>query len=52
MLGTCLMLPLGGCFLTADLPQPGLTIPSHYSGAPNLRAAEARLPPLDWWRSN
>jgi outer membrane protein, multidrug efflux system len=51
MLGACLTLPLGGCFLTGDLPEPALTIPSHYTGAPNVRAAEARTPPLDWWRS-
>src|SRR5690242_13358848 len=50
MLATCLALPLGGCLLT-DAPDPALTIPSHYSGAPNLRLAEARTPPLDWWRS-
>jgi NodT family efflux transporter outer membrane factor (OMF) lipoprotein len=31
-------------------PDPALTIPSHYTGAPNLRTAEAHTPPLDWWR--
>jgi NodT family efflux transporter outer membrane factor (OMF) lipoprotein len=50
MLATSLALPLGGCFLT-DTPDPALTIPSHYTGAPNLRLAQARTPPLDWWRS-
>jgi outer membrane protein, multidrug efflux system len=50
MLATCLALPLGGCFLT-DSPEPALTIPPHYTGAPNVRLAEARTPPLDWWRS-
>ena len=50
MLATCLALPLGGCLLTTA-PDPALTIPSHYTGAPNLRAAHAHTPPLDWWRS-
>jgi len=48
--GLCLMLPLGGCLLT-DKPEPGLDIPQAYDGAPrNPVAAEAALPPLDWWR--
>jgi outer membrane protein, multidrug efflux system len=50
MLATCVAMPLGGCFLT-DSPEPALTIPTHYTGAPNVRLAEARTPPLDWWRS-
>ena len=50
MLATCLALPLGGCLLTTA-PDPALTIPSHYTGAPNLRTAQAHTPPLDWWRS-
>ncbi len=49
--GLCLMLPLGGCLLTGDLPQPGLDIPAAYGGGPRkAKAAEAALPPLDWWR--
>ena len=50
MLATCLALPLGGCLLTTA-PDAALTIPSHYTGAPNLRTAQAHTPPLDWWRS-
>lgn len=38
----------GGCIVTADLPDPALDVPSAYKSAP--RAAEARLPALDWWR--
>jgi outer membrane protein, multidrug efflux system len=49
--GFCLMLPLGGCLLTGDLPEPGLDIPAAYDGGPrNPAAAQAALPPLDWWR--
>ncbi len=45
------MLPLGGCLLSADKPDPGLDIPQAYEfGAKNPAAAEAVLPPLDWWR--
>lgn len=48
--GFCLMLPLGGCLLT-DKPEPGLDIPQAYDRGPrNPVAAEAALPPLDWWR--
>ena len=50
MLATCLALPLGGCLLTTA-PDAALTIPSHYTGASNLRTAQAHTPPLDWWRS-
>jgi NodT family efflux transporter outer membrane factor (OMF) lipoprotein len=49
--GFCLMLPLGGCLLTGDKPEPGLDIPQAYDGGPkNPALAEAALPPLDWWR--
>jgi multidrug efflux system outer membrane protein len=45
------MLPLGGCLLTGDLPEPGLVIPAAYDGGPrNPAAAQTALPPLDWWR--
>jgi outer membrane protein, multidrug efflux system len=45
-----LMLPLGGCLLGGDKPEPGLDIPQAYSGGPrNPALAEAALPPLDWW---
>jgi outer membrane protein, multidrug efflux system len=46
-----LMLPLGGCLLGGDKPEPALDIPQSYDGASrNPAAAEAALPPLDWWR--
>ena len=46
-----LMLPLGGCLLAGDKPEPGLDIPPAYDGGPrNEAAAEAAVPPLDWWR--
>src|SRR6476646_8281083 len=48
----CVTLPLGGCLLTGDKPEPGLDIPPAYSAGPrNPAAAEAAVPPLDWWRS-
>src|SRR4029079_7546684 len=47
----CVTLPLGGCLLAGDKPEPGLNIPAVYSAGPrNPVAAEARTPPLDWWR--
>jgi NodT family efflux transporter outer membrane factor (OMF) lipoprotein len=47
----CVTLPLGGCLLVGDKPEPGLNIPATYSAGPrNPAAAEARVPPLDWWR--
>jgi multidrug efflux system outer membrane protein len=50
--GICLTLPLGGCLLTGDKPEPGLDIPPAYSAGPrNPAAAEAAVPPLDWWRA-
>lgn len=51
LLGTVLMLSLGGCLLT-DKPEPGLDIPQAYDGSSRKAAvAEAALPPLDWWRT-
>ena len=45
------MLPLGGCLLATDKPDPGLDIPQAYEYGPKKPAvAEAALPPLDWWR--
>jgi len=45
------MLPLGGCLLATDKPDPGLDIPLAYElGPKNPAVAEAALPPLDWWR--
>jgi NodT family efflux transporter outer membrane factor (OMF) lipoprotein len=50
--GFCLMLPLGGCLLATDKPEPGLDIPAAYEYGPKKPAmAEAAMPPLDWWRS-
>lgn len=47
----CVTLPLGGCLLAGDKPEPGLNIPATYSAGPrNPAAAEASVPPLDWWR--
>ncbi len=47
----CLTLPLGGCLLTGELPEPGLAIPALYDQGPrNTVAAHAALPSLDWWR--
>ena len=48
----CVTLPLGGCLLAGDKPEPGLDIPPAYSAGPrNPVAAEAAIPPLDWWRA-
>ena len=45
------MLPLGGCLLSGEKPDPGLDIPLTYDGGPkNPAVAEAAVPPLDWWR--
>ncbi len=44
------MLPLGGCLLSGDLPEPNLVVPAFYDGAPkNPAVAQAALPSLDWW---
>jgi NodT family efflux transporter outer membrane factor (OMF) lipoprotein len=46
------MLPLGGCFITGEPPNPALDIPARYTAGPaSVRSAEAKTPPLDWWRS-
>jgi len=52
MIGTiALLLPLGGCLLGGDRPEPALDIPANYTGSsPKPAVAEAALPPLDWWR--
>jgi multidrug efflux system outer membrane protein len=50
--GLSLTLPLGGCLLTGDKPEPALDLPSFYDYGPRKPAvAEAAVPPLDWWRS-
>ena len=47
----CVTLPLGGCLLAGDKPEPGLTIPPAYSAGPRSpAAAHSALPALDWWR--
>jgi len=46
------MLPLGGCMLSAEKPDPGLDIPQAYQQGPkNPALADRAVPPLDWWRS-
>jgi NodT family efflux transporter outer membrane factor (OMF) lipoprotein len=46
------MLPLGGCMLSSDKPDPGLDIPVAYQYGPKKPdLAEAKIPSLDWWRS-
>lgn len=46
----CLTLPLAGCLLSGDKPDPALDIPTAYNNGPKKpAAAEAALPPLDWW---
>ena len=52
MLQTCsLILPLGGCLLSGDTPEPNLVIPASYDKGPkNPVTAETAVPPLDWWR--
>jgi multidrug efflux system outer membrane protein len=50
--GFCLMLPLGGCLLSGEKPDPALDIPQAYLEGPRDPAvAEAAMPPLDWWHS-
>jgi hypothetical protein len=47
-----LTLPLGGCLLTGDKPDPALDIPPSYTYGPRKPgAAEAAGPPIDWWRA-
>lgn len=49
--GVLATLPLGGCLLPQEKPDPTLDIPANYTNGPRSeRAAEAALPPLDWWR--
>jgi len=46
-----LTLPLGGCLLAGDKPEPWLDIPRLFAGGPrNAKAAQRALPKLDWWR--
>lgn len=51
MLQTCsLILPLGGCLLARDLPEPNLVVPASYDYGPrNPVAAHRATPKLDWW---
>src|SRR4029079_10555823 len=42
----------GGCLLTGDKPDPAIDIPPYYSYGPRKPvAAEAAVPPIDWWRN-
>ena len=52
MLQTCsLILPLGGCLLNQDLPQPNLVVPASYDHGPRSPVvAQQALPKLNWWR--
>ncbi len=45
-----LTLPLGGCLLAGDKPNPGSIFPPPTARGRAPAAAEARVPPLDWWR--
>ena len=46
-----LTVPLGGCLLNGETPEPGLAIARFYTQGPhNPRVAHVALPPLDWWR--
>jgi NodT family efflux transporter outer membrane factor (OMF) lipoprotein len=46
----CLALPLSGCLLSWDKPDPALDIPGAYREGPRKpEAAEAALPSLGWW---
>ncbi|HVY57544.1 MAG TPA: efflux transporter outer membrane subunit [Xanthobacteraceae bacterium] len=47
-LGPCLALLVSGCILGTEKPDLALEVPQSYR-APH-GAAEASLPPLDWWR--
>lgn len=45
------MLPLGGCLLSGDKPDPALDIPQAYGRGPqNPALADTAVPSLDWWR--
>jgi NodT family efflux transporter outer membrane factor (OMF) lipoprotein len=49
--GFTFMLPLGGCLLAGDLPEPNLDVPARYDSGPrNPTVAQSALPQLDWWR--
>ncbi len=46
-----LIMPLGGCLLNQDVPEPNLVVPAVYQHGPrSLAAAQWALPRLDWWR--
>jgi multidrug efflux system outer membrane protein len=51
MLSTCaLSLPVAGCLLSGDLPEPNLVVPASYDhGSKSPVAAQKALPSLDWW---
>jgi NodT family efflux transporter outer membrane factor (OMF) lipoprotein len=51
MLSTCtLSLPVAGCLLSGDLPEPNLVVPASYDRGPKSPiVAQKALPSLDWW---
>src|SRR5215510_4040047 len=50
--GLSLTLPLGGCLLTGNMPDPAIDIPPSYTYGPRKPvAAEAAVPTIDWWRN-
>src|SRR3954467_3883396 len=51
MLSTCsLSLPVAGCLLSGDLPEPNLVVPASYDRGPKSPVvAQKALPSPDWW---
>ncbi len=50
--GLVLTLPLAGCLLGSEKPDPALDIPPSYIEGPrNPKAAQAALPDPKWWRA-
>ncbi len=46
-----LIVPLGGCLLRQDLPEPNLVVPASYQYGPKSPVVARRaVPHLDWWR--
>ncbi|HZP77888.1 MAG TPA: efflux transporter outer membrane subunit [Pseudolabrys sp.] len=46
-----LSLPLAGCLLGSEKPEPGIDIPTSYKEGPrNPKAADAAVPDIAWWR--
>lgn len=47
--GLCLTVPVAGCILGSEQPDPALDIPAHYQALKG--SADAALPSPTWWRS-